>query len=424
MATAISPAYGIIAGRSLGAWATLFGLAAAIGLGGIAALYMEHNGHWVTGMTNQVVWGLPHVFAVFLIVAGSGALNVASLASVFGKGDYAPYARLSCLLAMALMAGGLFILLLDLGRADRLMVAMTHYNFTSIFALNIFFYSGFFTLVVLYLWALMDQRMAPLYRPVAFAAFFWRLALTTGTGSIFGFVAARSAYDSALMAPMFIAMSLSFGTACFVLSAALLESSTGHASLPPALVARLRRLLAILTAVSLYMAVVYHMTGLYAAGRVPFERFMLVEGGLHTAMLWVGFVLAGSLLPIALLLSRSEAAGKARLIGAALLIVLGGLSAMYVIIIGGQAFPLEIFPGKQVASPFFDGTVARYAPATPEVLLVAGGIGLAALIVTMGCWLLPILPVNQHAPAAAAAPSLGLGGGLATSAELGSAAEK
>ena len=50
----------------------------AMGLG--SAYYMEHNGHWVTGMSNQIVWGMPHVFAVFLIVAASGALNVASVA--------------------------------------------------------------------------------------------------------------------------------------------------------------------------------------------------------------------------------------------------------------------------------------------------------------------------------------------------------
>ncbi len=67
-----------------------------IGLG--AAFYMEHNGHWVTGMTNQVVWGLPHVFAIFLIVAASGALNVASIGSVFGGPMYKPLGRYSSLL--------------------------------------------------------------------------------------------------------------------------------------------------------------------------------------------------------------------------------------------------------------------------------------------------------------------------------------
>ena len=104
-------------------------------LGGIgASWYMEHNGHIVTGMNNRIVWGLPHVFAVFLIVAASGALNVASIGSVFGKAQYKPMGRLSGLLAIALLVGGLAVLVLDLGRPDRLIVAMTKYNFKSIFA--------------------------------------------------------------------------------------------------------------------------------------------------------------------------------------------------------------------------------------------------------------------------------------------------
>ncbi|NNG11934.1 MAG: polysulfide reductase NrfD, partial [Halobacteria archaeon] len=103
------------------------GLFILAGLG--AAYFMEHNGHHVTGMTNQIVWGTPHVFAVFLIVAASGALNVASISSVFGKTPYKPLARLSGLLAIALLVGGLAVLVLDLGRPDRLIVAMTYYNF-------------------------------------------------------------------------------------------------------------------------------------------------------------------------------------------------------------------------------------------------------------------------------------------------------
>ncbi len=69
----------------------------ALGLG--AAVYMEQRGHIVTGMNNQVVWGTPHVFAVFLIVAASGALNVASISSVFNRLAYKPYARLSGIVA-------------------------------------------------------------------------------------------------------------------------------------------------------------------------------------------------------------------------------------------------------------------------------------------------------------------------------------
>ena len=58
-----------IEGRSRGWWA-LFALAAALLLGMLLAWHaMETRGHVITGMTNQVVWGLPHVVAVFLILA-------------------------------------------------------------------------------------------------------------------------------------------------------------------------------------------------------------------------------------------------------------------------------------------------------------------------------------------------------------------
>ena len=42
-----------------------------IALGFYSFLTLEHEGHWLTGMNNQVVWGLPHVFAIFLIIAGN-----------------------------------------------------------------------------------------------------------------------------------------------------------------------------------------------------------------------------------------------------------------------------------------------------------------------------------------------------------------
>ena len=48
-------------------------------------------------------------------------------------------------------------------------------------------------------------------------AFGWRIILTTGTGSIFGFLVAREAYSTAVLAPLFIVMSLLYGTAVFYL---------------------------------------------------------------------------------------------------------------------------------------------------------------------------------------------------------------
>ena len=381
---------------------TLLGIFGLISLiGGLAAYYMEHHGHYVTGMSNQVVWGTPHVFAIFLIVAASGALNVASVSSVFAKIAYKPLARLSGMLAMALLAGGLVVLLLDLGRPDRLIVAMTKFNFLSIFTWNIFLYTGFMGIVAIYLWTMMDRPYNGLTKKAGMAAFIWRLVLTTGTGSIFGFLIAREAYDTALLAPMFVIMSFSFGLAFFML---VLMASYKYTERPLGdyVIRRLKNLLGVFVAAVLYFVIVYHMTNLYSADHRGITTFILADGGIYTLLFWVVQIGLGSLLP--LLLLYGPTGSNRTMIGlASLLIILGGLAQLYIIIIGGQVYPMIMFPGMEESSSFYDGVVASYAPSLPEFLLGLGGVGVTLLLVTVAVAALKFLPgsladevVNPH----------------------------
>jgi [DsrC]-trisulfide reductase subunit P len=371
-------------------WGPLLAIGAVIAAGFAAFVHMETSGHFVTGMDNQIVWGLPHVFAVFLIVAASGALNVASVASVFGRAPYKPFAPLSALSALALLAGGLAILAADLGRPDRLIVAMTHFNLSSIFALNMFLYSGFFAIVGVYLWFMMERRMNRYSSAAGLAAFVWRIVLTTGTGSIFGFLVAREAYDSALLGPTFVVYSFAYGTGMFLIALDAAWRWDGRAA-DLELLARLGRLLAVLAAGALYMTVVFHLTKLYMARSREVEAFLLVNGGIYPLVFWLGQIGAGGVLPLVLLYSP---AGRTRggVLGAALLVVLGGLSQMYVTIVGAQAWPQAIFPGWQESSRFFDGEIHPYAPSAPETALALGGVALAAALVAVGIKVLRFLP--------------------------------
>jgi molybdopterin-containing oxidoreductase family membrane subunit len=379
-----------IEGRNAGFFVLLALLGALIATGLGAAWYMEHNGHWVTGMSNQIIWGTPHVFAVFLIVAASGALNVASIASVFDRQIYKPLSRLSGLLAIALLAGGLAVLVLDLGRPERLIVAMTYYNFKSIFAWNIILYIGFMLIVAVYLWMMFERRFNDYSKPAGMAAFLWRLTLTTGTGSIFGFLVAREAYDSALLAPMFIILSFAYGLAIFIL---VLFAATRWTARPlgDVMVARLKNLLGVFVASALYFVTVYHLTNLYMTGKHDIERFILLDGGVYTRTFWYGQILVGGILPLVLLFSKL---GKSRamIALASMLVIAGGLAQMYVTIIGGQAFPMPLFPDKEVSSSFFDGVVASYTPSLPEILLGIGGIGIALGMTVFAIKVLPFLP--------------------------------
>jgi len=345
----------------------------------------------VTGMTNAVVWGMPHVFAIFLIVAASGALNIASISSVFGKYHYKPLARLSAVSAIALLAGGLMVLVLDLGRPDRLIVAMTKYNFKSIFAWNIYLYTGFFVIVLVYLWMMIERRMVPHSKKVGLFAFVWRLALTTGTGSIFGFLVARPGYDAAIMAPMFIAMSFAFGLAFFILLVSVTYKSSGR-PLGDLILFKMRNLLGIFIAAMLYFTVVQHLGNLYAAEHSGIERFILMYGGIYTFLFWVGQIIIGGLFPLALLFNPATGRTCQGISIASMMVIAGGLAQVYVIVVGGQAFPLPMFPGMEVLSSFFYGAVHPYAPSLPEVVLGLSGIAVTLLIIAMAVKYLPLLP--------------------------------
>jgi molybdopterin-containing oxidoreductase family membrane subunit len=382
-------------------WAVIALQALLLALGLAAALYMEEHGHAVSGMSNQVVWGLPHVFAVFLIVAASGALNVASISSVFNRPAYKPYARLSGLLAIALLLGGLAVLVLDLGRPERLLVAMTTYNFKSIFAWNIYLYSGFVLIVGAYLFSMMDRRASQsmwLGKTMGWIAFGWRLVLTTGTGSIFGFLAAREAYDAAIMAPLFIAASFLYGLAFMVLVLAAAGRDAGHELLTAETSQNFRFLLSIFALSLLYFTVVHHLTKLYASGHQDVEVFLLRDGGIYPLLFWLAQIGCGTLLPLGLLASaRDPASARRALPRASVLFLIGGLAQMYVVIVGGQAYPLRLFPGFEASSAFFDGAVASYQPSLPEWLLGVGGIALALLLVSLALRLMPFLPEAQTA---------------------------
>jgi molybdopterin-containing oxidoreductase family membrane subunit len=378
-----------INGQSLGYKFSLVVLSLIFIAGLCAAYAMEEHGHVITGMNNQIVWGLPHMFAVFLIVSASGALNIASMASVFERKAFKPLAALSALLATALLVGGLAILVLDLGHSDRLLVMLFHFNFKSIFAWNGILYSGFIALSAVYIWTMLEWRAHDWNTRVGVAVFAWRLILTTGTGSIFGFLIGRQALGSAFFAPLFIVYSLAYGSAIFMLLLLAISRFTLR-PLEWAMAHRLTRLLSIFTLLSLFMIAIYHGTALYFARQHSLEQFLLIDGGVYPQLFWIGQILLGGIIPLLLLNQRRES--HTMLVLACLLICLGGLSQMYVTIIGAQAFPLIIFPGYEVFSSFGDGQIASYQPAMLEWLLGIGGMALSALIVLIGIKILSFIP--------------------------------
>lgn len=359
------------------------------GLGFYAAYTMEHLGHQITGMNNHVVWGLPHVFAISLIVTASGTLNGATLASVFGVSAYKPYSRFSVVLSLCCLFGGLMILVLDLGRPDRLVVALTHYNFRSIFTWNIFLYTGFLVICILYLWMMMEkcyQTHVPLVGRVALA---WRIILTSGTGCIFGFLVGRNLLDSALLAPLFIALSLVMGTSILAMSLATLFRWQ-HREHPKMLSQSLVKILVWFLVALAYFSIVQHLTNLYIASHQSDEQFVLT--GPLSMVFWIGHVLLGIVCPLALLLLPVFKSPN-RLVLASALALAGSGVLVYVIVIGAQSTPQIIFPGYTVIhSRFGDAGFDLYSASLWEWGLGVGGVSVAILLSLLLLRVLPFTP--------------------------------
>jgi molybdopterin-containing oxidoreductase family membrane subunit len=227
------------------------------------------------------------------------------------------------------------------------------------------------------------------------AALIWRFVLTSGTGLIFGFLVARQAYASALLAPLFIVLSFAWGLAVFLIVQSAMYG-WNEQPLDPAIQRRMARLLGLFVAAAVYLVVVYHLTNLYFARQAAFEAFILRDGGIYPLLLWGGYAVAGTALPL-LLLFHPRLGGPRTTLLAAVLVVAGAFAWLYVFIIGGQAFPLEIFPGHMASSSFGDGAITHYVPRWPEWLLGLGGIGVAFVLTTIGVRALDFMPQDDFA---------------------------
>ncbi|MBF0160142.1 MAG: polysulfide reductase NrfD [Magnetococcales bacterium] len=386
--------YTTIEGRSKEYWQLVGGLGLLLLTGLLAFLIIEINGHSITNMTNQIIWGAPHVFAISLLVMASGALNLASMATVFGASHYKPFRRFSAFLAIALLCGGLAVLMLDLGRPDRLLLTVLHMNFRSMFTWNVFLYSGFVVLCFLYLWTMFEHEKW--VKMAGSAAFAGRLILTTGTGSIFGVIHARELFHSAITAPTFIAVSLTSGTALCLLLLITTFHHTGRA-LDFKLIRGMRNMLTFFTLLVGYLFVVEKFTKFYSPAFYDVELWILT--GPYSLLYWIGVIGCGIVAPLALLFHQQLGNSEKGIAWAAGLAIVGEVAFVAHILIAGQAYPLQLFPGYEVTSLFQDGQNGSYFPSIVEIMLGLGGVGIAGLIYLLGLRFFRLLPKQAAAPA-------------------------
>ena len=148
---------------ALVAW---FGLLAIVMAAGFAAwLYQYNDGLQVTGMRDNVMWGLYIVCFMFFVGLSAGGLIVASAGRLFGVDRFGPIVRLAVLEATVAIITAAALILPDLGHPERLLNLVLHAQITSPMIWDITIIVVYLILSLLYVWlyTLRDHRLLVLH---------------------------------------------------------------------------------------------------------------------------------------------------------------------------------------------------------------------------------------------------------------------
>lgn len=373
--------------RSYRLLAVILGALALAGLISFAISYEE--GHQVFGVSNVIPWGMPIVLAIYLIGLSAGSLILSSLTYVFGREQFKPIARIAVYLAIVLIFGAMLAIAVDLGRPEkfwRLFMLFYLNNMTSMFAINSILYGGYFVISLVYLGLIFAN--AKYIKAVGILAVCWAVLVHMGTGAIFGFIAARQTWYSAVKPLEFVGAALTSGMALLILVVTLTMRFTGRPVKRDMIVA-LGRLLAVFIVGLLVLLVLENLTNLYPAAR---DATVYMLTGKSSWIFWSFQIGMGIVIPLTILVNPRLNKTIRWVCIASLSVVIGVFFERYYLVIPGLAYPFPLYPG-QIQGMW--GVTGSY-PITPlGMLLSIGLVATVALLFVLGLKNLELLPSRE-----------------------------
>jgi molybdopterin-containing oxidoreductase family membrane subunit len=134
---------------------------------------------------------------------------------------------------------------------------------------------------------------------------------------------------------------------------------------------------------------------LYVTKNHDFEFFLLFSENIYTFLFWVCQIGIGTIIPLIILYNKKLSKSSLGILLASIISNFGGFTMLYIIIISGQAYPLDLFPGiHRNQFTFYDGAIAEYTPSVYELMLGLGGVGISAAIYIFAIMVLDFTPKN------------------------------
>lgn len=292
------------------AWMTVLSAIALVGANAWA--HQVRSGLALTGMSDHVSWGLYIANFTFGVGLAAGAVMMVIPAYLYDDEEMHEVVLFGELLAIASVAVCLLFITVDLGRPDRfwhILPGIGRFNWpVSMLSWDVIVLNGYLLLNLHVTGYLVYQRylgQRPArrwYLPFVLLSIGWAISIHTVTAFLYAGLGGRPFWNSALLAPRFIASAFVTGPA-FVIG--LLEALRRFSRfpVPDGPTQTLTRVLRVTLVVNLFMLGSELFTTLYTGGlHAAAARYLFLgEHGKHALVPWIWTALALEVGAIALL---------------------------------------------------------------------------------------------------------------------------
>lgn len=380
-------------------------------IGAISGIIVFVRGLGVTGLTDQVPWGLWIALDLSAISLGAGAFLFSAIVYLLRIDRFRKFARAAVLLGFLGYSSAMLALALDIGRPDRFYMPVISPNVHSVL--------WEITMCVIFYFAVLTAEMAPVvleheffdrwprlqdfghaihkWTPV-FAVIGLALSLLhqSSLGATYGVVAARPLWYKPSLPIMFILSAAAGGVSATIFGTLIVSYFRGKWVIKPEIIRQAAIIAGSLLALYLYIKVWDWASTTYYSqipGRAASLDFL--SSTPYSATFWFFEVLLGGLVPV-IIYFWPKLRNDYRILGlAAILTIVGVIFLRWNVTVSGLVVPLDWSPGVAFLSPR-----NYYAPTLVEMGAFVGIVAYALTGFTLAVKFLPIFEDEaEHAEA-------------------------
>jgi molybdopterin-containing oxidoreductase family membrane subunit len=393
-------------------------LLAIVAVGAVAWYTQITEGLIVTGMRNIISWGLYISTFAWFVGISAGGLILSSSSQVFGIKSWekiSPFATLLALIAIAMAA---LSILPDLGRPDRVLNLFLYPQFLSPLVWDLFIIATYLVLSALDLFFMLRHRLAKMgsrlalimdaseasarrdakaVKVISFVALPVAILTHSITAWIFGLQISRPYWNTALLAPLFLASAMASGLA-LVLFTMIGGKRFFGLKVETKLLSDIGKLLSVIVLVDLFLLLSEYITTIWPGVPSEVSSLDVVFFGPYGYLAWIQWGCA--LLAVALLIYPRTRRSLAGLFSAATLIMFEVFIYRLDLVIPAYVNPLVQFPPGTSIGEFVQGSssfmlAGSYFPTVIEWAIVMAILAASLLLLTIAY---RILPLNSSEP--------------------------